>query len=1077
MAVGKNECGASHLNTMPDHRSSSPLRHRLPGRLLTRMVHFSYDHAWAIAGASALFFFLALFALRGLRIDTDFARLLDKNDRHWADMLINKERFGESSPVIIALTSNSPQPVLLEELKKRLVARLTVFDDVTLNSVGNPLDIADETFAVIQLRSVLRNQNPSTIDALRSRLTRSEMERLLRSTRRKIVAMDDPGFRDLLALDALQVFPLMEPFFLRRVAPALRPVLFEDVSQPNSNLALIVLHPQGSAEDSQYCRDLILRLDQACRETMEDVPQAQDVNLSLAGLHVMTAQSTEKLEHEMVMLSVCATGALLLLLLLTLRHIAATIIVFAPLLVSMTAVFLLARVLFNPIYFITIGFVAIVLGLGLDISLHLAAHYFATSDPSAGRRMNAEETVLTCAWPLTIGTFSTALAFAALLFTHKRALIQFALLTSLGLLASLVITLLLFPCLVRLLGSRRTTPNGSGEIRNFSRGFFSLCVRHANWAFAIGVVLLISCLPLARTFQFDTNLVNFFPRHLEALESTHALEKSLDTSLSSTVQITIEAPDLESAMTIQRRLDHKLEQYVEDGHVACFESPSAFIPYDRPTGVDPHATDPKDIETAFFELLNKTRIKRLAQHQTYIRVLARASATTDVMDHVSTPGIKRWVDVSSDRVRLQTLVWPGLNWTSGALFSPQPSQMLDRDLKAWSLPDQAKITVMGTAHILAFIQDILKHEFYRISGIALLIILGFVGLCFRRIRPTILSFVPLMGAIPAMLATIVLLGLPFTPTGIAFIAIVLGVGIDDAVHLITRCLQAKGNATARIVEAMGPVLTLTTASTAIGFGCLTLSSHPIISSLGKAIACGVLACWLFSFLLLPFLLKWVSGGSKQLALLAGIITLLGFTIPSRAQDEALEHLLNKLENKLTNHEAISCDFSSEKWISQLEGPLRIEGTLWFQKPNLFRIECSGDEKLLILNDGQTISLVDMDFDEVERFDLDTSPHGFSMSYLPLAMDADTESLRETYAMEARDPDSPSPVLILQPKDPGDSLIKIEIEFGRGLRVKQVNVHYKNGDRVQTRFRAWRKRERQPIDAFRWVGDNSAAESQ
>ncbi|MFC2166002.1 MMPL family transporter [Acidobacteriota bacterium] len=57
-----------------------------------------------------------------------------------------------------------------------------------------------------------------------------------------------------------------------------------------------------------------------------------------------------------------------------------------------------------------------------------------------------------------------------------------------------------------------------------------------------------------------------------------------------------------------------------------------------------------------------------------------------------------------------------------------------------------------------------------------------------------------------------------------------------------------------VLPEIGPVITLTTLSTLIGFGALVFSHNQSVSSMGFVIAVGVFSCLLFTFILLPALL-------------------------------------------------------------------------------------------------------------------------------------------------------------------------------------------------------------------------------
>ncbi|RLE35074.1 MAG: hypothetical protein DRJ61_03970 [Acidobacteria bacterium] len=841
------------INSTEQLRDNASQDHRTKGNRLYRLAVLSYDHAQLILVAVSILMVLSLPWIRGLRIDADFSRLIDTDDPSSAAFAQGKSCFGESNPLFITLTSKALDRELLHAFRERLREHLGTFDDLSLLSnqflhTGNP-DVA-----AAQLKAALLNQEPSAYRAFLSRLHPANMERQIHSSRLKLVSPVSPEPREVVGIDVLGVFALVRPYLEARVGKAAQVLLDQGTTQ--SDLSLIALKPRGSAEDSHYCLDLMSRLETVCAHTARDMGIQDQVNIQFAGLHAMTAQSTQVLQREMIQITLLATGLLLLLLWVALRRIPLVLICFLPLLVSMVVLLDIARAVFNPIYFITIGFVAIVLGLGLDVAVHLTGRLVRSLESHTPREA-VGLTLCTCARPLLAGILSTAAAFLALFFTAKEALIQFGLLTSIGLVVTLVTTYVLFPAFVRILIPTDGI-KGTGTIHLLPSEFFSFFSRHQRWCFVAGVVALGVCVPWAMRFQFHMDLSDFFAQDLPALDATQEIETQSATALTSTFQVHLDAPDLDSASEALKKLDLFFADKVRAGELVLFETPSNFLPYESTIEDSNASTDVTIDRATFFLLLKHYKIKSREEHHRYLDILERVvSLPTDPRELSRLlPEANRLMEISENRVRFQITLWPSTNNADHGSFSNLPAQAVDRELANFALPPGTEVTVAGTAHILATIQQMVKSLFFKIAWISLILVLGTVWLCFRSFSATILSFVPVVGALPAMMAAIVFLKIPVTPTAIAFAAIVVGVGIDDAVHLISQTRPPNGAPIPEVLDEIGPAITLTTASTAIGFACLMWSSHPVVNSLGQSIFIGVLACWAFTLLLLPLLLRW-----------------------------------------------------------------------------------------------------------------------------------------------------------------------------------------------------------------------------
>jgi hypothetical protein len=149
------------------------------------------------------------------------------------------------------------------------------------------------------------------------------------------------------------------------------------------------------------------------------------------------------------------------------------------------------------------------------------------------------------------------------------------------------------------------------------------------------------------------------------------------------------------------------------------------------------------------------------------------------------------------------------------------------------------------------VNKIIKKDFITISVAAGALIAFLLLMFLKKFKLLGLSLVPLLGAVPLTLAFITLTSIEFSPALIGIVAIIIGIGIDDAVHLIYRQIQHPKKNFSYILNEIAPVLTLTSLSTSICFLTLMLAKSPLVSNTGAIVGFGVLACWFFTMFLLP----------------------------------------------------------------------------------------------------------------------------------------------------------------------------------------------------------------------------------
>jgi predicted RND superfamily exporter protein len=184
-------------------------------------------------------------------------------------------------------------------------------------------------------------------------------------------------------------------------------------------------------------------------------------------------------------------------------------------------------------------------------------------------------------------------------------------------------------------------------------------------------------------------------------------------------------------------------------------------------------------------------------------------------------------------------------------------------------PERMRLDFAGDVAVSqTLIEAIVTSQVRSVLG-SLLGILAVTALLFRSLRWGLLCTVP---AALAVAATFGVMGWTDMPLGVAtsmFAAMVLGNGVDFAIHLVAR-FRAERARGAELVPAVraalavtGPAIAVNALALVLGFGLLGLSSVPANARLGAITAVGLLACLAATVLVLPALLRGMGGGRND----------------------------------------------------------------------------------------------------------------------------------------------------------------------------------------------------------------------
>ncbi|MFP5580186.1 MAG: efflux RND transporter permease subunit [Acidimicrobiia bacterium] len=177
---------------------------------------------------------------------------------------------------------------------------------------------------------------------------------------------------------------------------------------------------------------------------------------------------------------------------------------------------------------------------------------------------------------------------------------------------------------------------------------------------------------------------------------------------------------------------------------------------------------------------------------------------------------------------------------------------------------EVEIDAFSQAILSDQLQTDSQEEMPRLLGVSLLLIVGILAFQYRSASDVALGFAGLIITIMWMFGLGVLLGPdflgvvgPFTQISTAVPVLLVGLGIDYAIHLTSRYREeqnhgvAPGPASATAVRAVGGALVLATVTTVVGFLTNVVSPLPPMADFGIFTAVGVLSAFVVMALLIP----------------------------------------------------------------------------------------------------------------------------------------------------------------------------------------------------------------------------------
>jgi hopanoid biosynthesis associated RND transporter like protein HpnN len=148
----------------------------------------------------------------------------------------------------------------------------------------------------------------------------------------------------------------------------------------------------------------------------------------------------------------------------------------------------------------------------------------------------------------------------------------------------------------------------------------------------------------------------------------------------------------------------------------------------------------------------------------------------------------------------------------------------------------------------------MKNGLQRAGIYAFLVIVAVLWIDFRSWKRTAVAVAPLVLAVVLSLGILGLLGVPLNPANMIAFPLILGVGVDNGVHVLHDYLLRRREHGSTISYAIGRGVLVKALTTMIGFGTLMLASERGLAGLGLILTLGVGCSMLTALVLLPAVL-------------------------------------------------------------------------------------------------------------------------------------------------------------------------------------------------------------------------------
>ncbi|SCY53687.1 hypothetical protein SAMN05216420_10861 [Nitrosospira sp. Nl5] len=861
----------------------------------SRWAAACYRHAaWILLAAGVLAVVCALYTARNLGMDTDTTDMLSED----LPFRANDERYRKAFPQdadIMLLVLEAPTPEQVHIAAQRLSARLK-------KDTGNFQDVYAPNVDDFLIRNGLLYEDIAELEQITDRLAAAQ----------PLIAQiaQDPSLETFASVLTRAVEELRKgrSFELRPVLQGVNATLEAQLAGHPRALSWQSLF-SGEPQKSRYQQLIMVKpvLDYtqlfpaelaitALRNTAQELGITDDgpVRLHVTG---EVALSHEELNSSLSGMEYAGALSLLLVaavLYAGMRAARPVLVILLSLVLGLIFTAAFATVAVGHLNVISIAFAVLYIGLGVDYAIHFLMRYREILENGRPADEVMHEAGGEVGDALAACALTTSIGFYAFMPTAYRGVAELGLISGTGMLISLFVTLTLLPALQRYLPMRPAAVSGMEE----SLGkLLEFTLRWRKWVYAATLVGLAAAVAVLPQVRFDYNLLNMQNPEGRAVQTFRKLLADPDNSPWQAIALAgsrdeaedlarrlAKLPEVSKAVTILDFVPAEQEEklpLIEE--MALTMGPIALATRPQAGGEQQPMR-----QRAELELLASALDGFIAEHPEH-------SAST-VVRHLRSSLAKLFTQLDAanaeERRRLLQSVEEDLLLTLPAALqslraATEAAPFVQQDLPAslrdrWhSQSGEYRVAIYPAEDIdenqalRRFVRAVQKvapeatgapmvsleageavvEAFVQAFTLALAGAMVVLLVLLRSIAYSLLVLAPLLLAATFTGALTVLLNVPFNFANIIALPLLLGVGIDSALHMVHRSRKGESISEDLIHTSTTRAIFYSALTTLAGFGSLMFSSHQGTASMGVLLTVGLSFTLICTLIILPALMR------------------------------------------------------------------------------------------------------------------------------------------------------------------------------------------------------------------------------
>lgn len=828
-------------------------------KILDMIFWLTSRHPQACLAAAVLLTILSVAVMPRLEMETNMANLLPEDNPESLVLQRTIRDFGPFDSTIGVLTvKDAGQSELLMRVADELVPLLN--SDHYFRSIEYKLDDTTREFvkseAEKRIVCLLTNEDREKIE---QQITRPQIERELRRLRSELLASPPRAVRDRILEDPLRLGELI----LQRLTHSRGPLRINLQKgyflSDDGKMLFFFAQVKDSASNTVFNRELDEWKRSVQRKIFEQNPEwRSQVRFYLLGPHTEALYQSKLVQKDFYATLITSLILVLTLFLVTFRRFEVVYLVGLPLVAGIVWTLGFSALTINRLTLVSFGFGAVLVGLGIDFAIHIYNRYLEEVRRHRDPDIAIERALHGTGRGVFTGAITTALAFYGMIFTSFKGFRELGLLTGTGLLMCMLSIYLILPSVLVIQGRRRKNRMANPWVSNYGlEHALATIITFPRTILIIALVVTAYLAWQAQDLHFDENLRNLKQRSPEYQALMDEIGSRYELPSNKIVIVTT-AATLDKALEQNDRLYENYEKLTGEFPLLKYDSLRTFLPSVRTQELSKEWVAGLDLARLRADMSEVAESLMLKPQifEAFLERMERMQANARDAGNFITYDLFQ-EDMTFRRL-VQLYVWRDVNKARVVSYMYPREGNWETHLPAEFVTGLARgtdeVEFTGMAVLASAVQRIVKRDLIYVTFMVFLAIILVLMFHFKSLQAVGLAVIPMALGMLWMLGLTAVFGVDLNFINVIVIPMILGIGVDNGVHLLERWLHERKNRLIYAIRYTGRALIITSLTTICGFGSLVLADFKAIREIGLLCLLGVLSTLVASLFVLPAVL-------------------------------------------------------------------------------------------------------------------------------------------------------------------------------------------------------------------------------